>query len=190
MYSAPTVCHRNGHWKWFDAVDVLPEFLPRLLSLINIQCAEEFWPCAHDNENLTNNRYEPLNITEGSFSPSDPLLLCTCLPARSLTSFGSTTARVNSAWYCLLRPNREVYIMPCFGSFQRKCLPSFSVPLFVFFLLLALLFVQNVSLSWWMYCAVTTYLPALVWICCFYVWVGKKGQGDRNPGLKKTKEKD
>lgn len=41
-----------------------------------------------------------------------------------------------------------------------------SVP----FLLLALLFVRNVSLSWWMYCAVTTYLPALVWICCFSVF--------------------
>lgn len=41
-----------------------------------------------------------------------------------------------------------------------------------------------------MYCAVTTYLPALVWICCFYVWGGGGGEGqwDRNPGLKKEKD--
>lgn len=93
---------------------------------------------------------------------------------------------INTAWYCLFRPKRGGYIMPCSGSFQGKCLPSFSVC--SFFLLLALLFVQNVSLSWWMYCAVTTYLPALVWICCFYVW-GTKGRGDRNPGLKKKRKR-
>lgn len=29
-----------------------------------------------------------------------------------------------------------------------------------------------------MYCAVTTYLPALVWISCFYVF-GREGTGDK-----------
>lgn len=43
---------------------------------------------------------------------------------------------------------------------------------------------KNVSLSWWMYRAVTTYLPALVWICCFYVLFWGR---NRSPGLKKKK---
>lgn len=99
---------------------------------------------------------------------SDALLLFNCSLTGSLTSFGTTALRSTAVWGV----RQEAYILPCFGSFERKCLPSFSVRLFCFFLLLALLFVQNVSLSWWMYCAVTTYLPALVWIRCFYVWLG------------------
>lgn len=42
---------------------------------------------------------------------------------------------------CLLRPKTDSYILPCFGSFHCKCLPSF--PFLRFFLLLALLFVQT-----------------------------------------------
>lgn len=45
-----------------------------------------------------------------------------------------------------------------------------------------------------MYCAVTTYLPALVWICCFYV-LGREGEGQRteqqkNLWFQKKKEKE
>lgn len=101
-----------------------------------------------------------------------------CPLTRSLTSFASTA----------VAPEENGFIMPCFWLISQKM----SAILFrSFFLLLALLFVQkkNVSLSWWMYCAVTTYLPALVWICCFYVFWGEKGtEGQRNPGLKRKKK--
>lgn len=40
-----------------------------------------------------------------------------------------------------------------------------------------------------MYRAVTTYLPALVWICCFYVLFLCFGGRNRNPSLKKKEKK-
>lgn len=113
-----------------------------------------------------------------------------------------------------IRPGVSLSILPCCGSFlgqnnnsnnkQTNKTIYVSVLLCLFVLLLALLFVQNVSLSWWMYCAVTTYLPALVWICCFYVFVffffggigqgsrvlglGRDGEGTESPGLRVKKK--
>lgn len=168
--------HRNGHWKWLDAVH-------------QISCLSYCWifsvprktlnpkKCTSDNESPTNTRYKPLNTTEGSSSPQIPLYcVCVYLPTNEKPYL--VAASVVSEEYVITafsRPEREGYIMPCFGSFQRKCLPSFSVCSFV----CSFFYLPYCSYKTYRWvdecnCAVTTYLPALVWICCFYVRGGKR----------------
>lgn len=168
------------------------DFLPLLLSLMDPPCAQEnfeFWEGAHDNESLTNTRCKPLDTTDGSSSPSSPSTVY--LPTnekplpRSAPQQQTVFRRIHLMWNCLHRPERRIHYALFWLISKKMSAILFCAFVRSFFLLLALLFVQNVSLSWWMYCAVTTYLPALVWICCFYVWGRGKETRDRNPGLKK-----
>lgn len=167
---------------------------------MNIQCAEqnfEFWEGTHQIKRVWPPPGTNHSTRLKAALPSDPPFTVYLPTNEKLYLVWVYSSNCCSEEYtlcenCLFRPKREEYIMPCFfvvfflAHFKENVCHPF--PFCLFFLLLALLFVQNVSLSWWMYCAVTTYLPALVWICCFYVW-GEKGTEGQKPWFKK-KEKD
>lgn len=119
--------------------------------------------------------------------PSDPPLPRARPLTRSLTSFGSTAATVvqknTLGVISPLRPEREGYIMPCFGSFQRKCLPSFSVRSFFY-----LPYCSYKTYRWVDECIVLLLLTCLrLYGFAVSMFGGKKGRRDRNPGSKKTK---
>lgn len=144
-------------------------------------------------------REEPLNATEGGLSLRSPFTVFS--PAKEkpyLIWFDSSDfcykKKKGKATPCGFFSGLEHPFCLVVAHFKENVRRPFCVCLFVrsFVLLLALLFVQNVSLSWWMYRAVTTYLPALVWICCFYVFFfsfGGTGGTGRIPGLKKEKKR-
>lgn len=107
---------------------------------MNIQCAEqnfEFWEGTHQIKRVWpppgTNHSTPLKAA----LPSDPPFTVYLPTNEKLYLVWVYSSNCCSEEYtlcenCLFRPKREEYIMPCFfvcffGSFQRKCLPSFSV---------------------------------------------------------------
>lgn len=184
--------HRNGPWKWLDAVDVhqisclsyCPWWIfsvPRkTFNFEKVPMVMRVWPPPGTHHST------PLKAAFPSDSPS----LRTCPLTRSLTSFGSAAATVvqKNTFHVILpfRPEREGYIMPCFGSFQRKCLPSFSVSSFI--LSSTCLIVRTKRIVELMNVLCCYYLLACACMDLLFLCLGgKKGRGDRNPGLKKKK---
>lgn len=140
-------------------------FLPwkcfRVSAFLIVQCARE---------NQSNTGYGPLNLPEGSFSvrSSSPLYYVPNHQTAGRFSFASAAAIQCKIWALDFTSPKTEKMCNAFISLIKKLNVRHRSLLFSFFQL-ALLFVQNVLLSWWMYCAVTTYLPAFEWICCFYV---------------------
>lgn len=117
--------------------------------------------------------------------PQTPPLRCTC-QLMSLTSSVLQQRllfkRIPFVWRCLFRPNREGYIMPCFGSFHRKCLPCFQVLFVLYSTCLTVRIKRIVELMNVLCCY---YLLACA--CMDLLFLCSGGGTERNPGLKKKK---
>lgn len=107
---------------------------------MNIQCAEqnfEFWEGTHQIKRVWPPPGTNHSTRLKAALPSDPPFTVYLPTNEKLYLVWVYSSNCCSEEYtlcenCLFRPKREEYIMPCFfvfffGSFQRKCLPSFSV---------------------------------------------------------------
>lgn len=81
----------------------------------------EFWDGTHNKE--SDHQVQTTQHHWRQLFPQIPPLRCTC-QLMSLTSLVQQQQllfkRIPFVWCCLFRPDREGYIMPCFGSFHKK----------------------------------------------------------------------
>lgn len=189
------LCCRNGPWKWLDAVDVhqisCVSYCPwwiisvprKTLDFKKVPTIMRVWPPPGTNHST------PLKAA----CPSYPPLLCTCQLMRSLTSFGFYSSNFCSKEYTLsdvgfsgLKEKDPLCLV--FGSFQRKCLPSFCICLFVrsFFYLP---YCSYKTYRWVDECIVLLLLTCLrLYGFAVSMFGGGKGTEGQKPWFKKEKD--
>lgn len=162
---------------------------------MNNQCAEEnveFQEGTHDNE--SDHHQVQTTTPLKAACPSYPPLLCTCPLMRSLTSFGFYSSNFCSKEYTLsdvgfsgLEEKDPLCLV--FGSFQRKCLPSFCVCLCVclFVLSSTCLTVRTKRIVELMNVLCCYYLLACACMDLLFLCLGEKGTEGQKPWFKKRK---